>query len=313
MSIFETSSNPKRWSEEETRLLVELREMIGQERLQSVPQFQEVVGDRKLLRFLRGHDYNVSKVADLYRKFLDWRRDNGIDNMRQEIVHKGLCHPRLFPGGAKILKLVPQIVIASDARDVYGCPLVVDQYTFYPSEVFAEITIDEYMVFVHYCLEFRSLVLEQLSEEKERKIIESGEIDDNTPYGVLLYTCVIRDLKGVGLDHLGNFGREVISRVVQVASDNYPELMRKCYIVNAPFVFYAAWYFIQGLLSAKTVAKICVLGTDFTGRITRDVSLSSLPKFLKGTREEIGAPFEFDTTEGGLLGHHPADWNFESA
>lgn len=84
----------RRWSEEDTRLLAELRANIG-ERLQAVPQFQEVVGDRKLLRFLRGHDHNVSKVADMYRKMLDWRRDNGIDNIRQEILLKGetVCSP----------------------------------------------------------------------------------------------------------------------------------------------------------------------------------------------------------------------------
>lgn len=224
-------------------------------------------------------------------------------------------HPRLFPGGEKILELVPQVVIASDARDLFGCPLVVDQYCFLPSEVFAEVGIDEYMVFVHYCLEYRCLVLEQLSEEMERKAIlkiNAGEAAIDAPYGVTMYTCVIRDLKGVGLDHLGATGRDVISRVVKVASDYYPELMRKCYIVNAPMVFNAAWFFIQSLLSAKTVAKISVLGADFSTQINRDVSGDSLPKFLLGNRDEIGAPFEFDTTDGGLLGPQPAEWNFET-
>jgi CRAL/TRIO domain len=252
----------QRWSDEETRALHDLRESIGAARLTLAAQHEDVIGDRKLLRFLRGHDYNIVKVTEMFNAFLDWRKENRIDAIRNEIITKKLNHPKMFPNGEKILSLVPQIILGHDAKDIHGCPTVIDQYCFSPSVVFDEISIADYMVFIYYTLEYRSLILEQLSDELEQKNKHLIETTMNTtastataatvkPYGVILYTCVIRDLKGVGFDHFSTACRDMISRIIKVASDNYPEQMRKCYIVNTPFVFHAVWYFIQGLLSPK--------------------------------------------------------------
>jgi hypothetical protein len=292
----------QRWSDQDTKAIAELRDKIGTDRLKSIPQFPEVVGDRKLLRFLRGHDYNISKVTELYINFLDWRQANNVDEIRQQIVHGGINHPSLFPNGKKILQLIPQIVLAHEVNDYFGCPLIIDQYCFSPSEVLEEITIEEYINFTIYSLEYRSIILEQLSEEVERKKLQEYKLQDTT-YGTLVYSCVIRDLKGVGFEHLGLKGREIISAVIQVASNNYPELMRRCFIINAPFIFTGVWYFIQGLLAAKSVQKIMVLGAEYTSFIEPEIPKESLPEFLGGGAGIIGQkPFYFDTNDNdGLL------------
>ena len=169
-------------------------------------------------------------------------------------------------------------------------------------------SIPEYIRFVIHSLEYKTLVIEQLSETRERAAlalyrknqidkqgqgqgqgqegvdikgsekgtekgigkgagagngsgkvtgtgtkrgIEEVEEEDEgvdasaVPYGVLLYTCVIRDLSGVGFEHVGAKGQEIIQAVIGVASANYPELMRKCFMINAPWVFNALWYFIK--------------------------------------------------------------------
>ena len=177
----------------------------------------------------------------------------------------------------------------------------------------SQVSIPQYIRFVIHSLEYKTLVIEQLSEVRERaalalyrknqlekqgqgqegldvigdiigsdkgtengtgngsgKGIEKGtgagkgtgtkrgieEVEEEegvdesaVPYGVLLYTCVIRDLSGVGFEHVGAKGQEIIQAVIGVASANYPELMRKCFMINAPWVFNALWYFI----------KVCVL------------------------------------------------------
>lgn len=224
-----------------------------------------------------------------------------MDEIREKIVHGGLNHPTLFPLGEKILKAIPQIVIATDALDTLGCPLVVDQYNFNPVDILTMISLEEYITFVIYCLEYRSLILEQLSEEAEKKNLAQRGNDDGSPYGVCMTTCVIRDLGAVSFDHLGVKGREIISAVIKVASDNYPELMRKCYMVNTPFIFNAAWYFIQGLLSARSAAKIMVVGTDYKKHIEKEIPLDSLPDFLGGTRKIGALPFTFDNDVDGIF------------
>lgn len=63
----------RQWSEVEEDLLRQVRERL-KAKLADRPQYPEVVGDRKLLRFLRGHDYDVSKACEMIEGFLDWRK-----------------------------------------------------------------------------------------------------------------------------------------------------------------------------------------------------------------------------------------------
>lgn len=87
---------------------------------------------------------------------------------------------------------------------------------------------------------------------------------------------MIRDLGGVGFEHMGKQGQEIIkgsssyellctiislnlnvyrciytTAVVSLASDNYPEMMRKCYMVNVPWVFNTLWYFMKNMLADR--------------------------------------------------------------
>jgi hypothetical protein len=58
--------------------------------------------DRKILRFLRGNAYSVDKVCELMTKFLAWRDENGVDEIRESILRGGLNHPKKFPLGDKV-------------------------------------------------------------------------------------------------------------------------------------------------------------------------------------------------------------------
>lgn len=260
--------------------------------LKDAPPFPEVVGDRKIIRFLRGHDHNIDKICDLYGKFLMWRKEAKVDEIRNNIVEGGLDHPLKFPKGELIMHLIPSLAIAPDALDNLGCPIVVDQYKFHPHEVLNQITIPEYVVFVTHALEYRQLILEQLSEERERAYLNSLSDAERTriehpdcndpPYGVITQTCVIRDLDGVGFEHLSVKGREIIQAVVALASDNYPEMMRKTFMINVPWVFNTVWYFIKGLLAAKTVSKITLYGGAYINEIAKEIPRASLPSLVGG-------------------------------
>jgi hypothetical protein len=73
-----------------------------------------------------------------------------------------------------------------------------ESYDFSPNKLFKEVTIEEYMLFLTYALEYRALVMEQLSQEAEQRYIEQHprEEDRADGYGVVLLSCFIRDLKG---------------------------------------------------------------------------------------------------------------------
>lgn len=180
-----------RWNRKEQDCIDIIRSRC-EDVIKQSPPYPEVIGDRKLIRFLRGHDYNLDKVSDLYRQFLLWRKQANVDEIRQNIVEKAMNHPKKFPKGELILSLIPQLTIAPDAMDNLQSPICVEQYNFSPSHVLTQITLQDYLVFTTYCLEYRSLIVEQLSEEREQQYLQSlsdeekAKLDSLPPYGVIV-------------------------------------------------------------------------------------------------------------------------------
>lgn len=150
-----------------------------------------------MLRFLRGKQNDVDEACRCMTKMLHWRKDNKIDEIRQDIVYGGKNSPYLFPKGKEILRLVPQIIIEGNACDKLGRPLSLESYDFDPDVLLREISIENYLTFLIYTLEYRTLVMEELSEQRERHYLKSTcSADRKDGYGVVLYNYTIRNLDG---------------------------------------------------------------------------------------------------------------------
>ncbi|RYY82212.1 hypothetical protein EON63_13760 [archaeon] len=177
-----------------------------------------MVGDRRILRFLRGKQLNIDESSKMFIAFLQWRLDSKIDAIRNDILYNNRRSPLDFPHGKTIIDLAPQIVITANATDRKGQPLgkpndehiynipipmpmpipiyppyrypypypypALECYDFVPREVFKVVTRDEYLHFLIYCLEYRAMVMEQLSHEAEKRV--KGMV-----YGVLCMVFVV--------------------------------------------------------------------------------------------------------------------------
>ena len=163
------------------------------------------------------------------------------------------------------------------------------------------------------------MVLEQLSEQRERAKLmdlkekyDKGELSDADlaalpPYGEIVQTLVIRDLSGIGMDHMGSQGRDIIKKVVAVSADNYPEMMNKCYMINTPFMFNTIWYFIKGLLAQRTVDKVSMSGSKYLDELSKRVAVDNIPDIVKGGKlADDLTVYSFDTAPGGCLGNYGA-------
>eukprot|EP01041_Mallomonas_annulata_P007024 gene7024-14292_t len=290
-----------RWSDEETSLIFEMRRRLDCQ-LSDRPQFPEVVGDRRILRFLRGFNHNIENSFRAMSEFLKWRLENGIDSIRNDIVYGGKNNPLLFPKGDVILKLAPQIVLSTKSKDKHGNPISIETFNFSPIEVLKQISIDDYIMFLIYTLEYKMLLLEQLSELKEREYLQQNkDIPSTEPYGVILRHTIIRDLSGIGLEHIGDDGRNIISAALKVSESNYAELLHKSYFINAPWVFTVLWYFIKNILNPTTAAKLSLLGTDYYSSLIEDISIDMLPTQFGGSNNIENENFIFDTAIGGSL------------
>ena len=161
-------STMSRWSIEEEKALKQLRELLSYSEFQNYPNYIDVIGDRKLIRFLRGFNLDIDKTYKAYLVFLKWRKDNNVNEIRNLILYGGYNNPNVFPKGELILKLMPQIVLAPYHFDNYNQPITFDIFDFDPNIVLQSITVSDYMLFLTYCVEYRSLYIEQISEERER-------------------------------------------------------------------------------------------------------------------------------------------------
>lgn len=72
------------------------------------------------------------------------------------------------------------------------------------------VSIDDYLLFLTYALEYRAMVMEQMSHELEQLYIKQfpNEEDRTENYGVVLLDYTIRDLKGWAIS-ISNYSRFV--------------------------------------------------------------------------------------------------------
>lgn len=292
---------PRKWTVDEIEKLAMMREALKVE-LTRRRQLPDVVGDRRLLRFLRGHNYNVDKAVMMFRKFLNWRDANDVDSIRDDILHNGIRSPFDFPSGKKIVDLVPQIVIAHDVFDYGGHCIGLEQYCFDPTTVLSNISKDEYIKFLIYMLEYKSLVLDQISDEREKKVLakyKGNPPDTEKGYGEMICCTIIRDFNGFGFGHIGYDGRTVISWVLEIAIDNYPELLAKSHLVNVPWFFNTFWVFVRMFLDENILNKITMASTNVIEVLEKEMPIEAIPDRIGGLYKGYNTDFMFDISENG--------------
>ena len=95
----------------------------------------------------------------------------------------------------------------------------------------------------------------------------------------------IVDASGVSLSHATNV--RVIKAVAKIGTSHYPEIMKKVWIVNAPWAFAAAWNLVAPLLPEQTRKKVGIFGKNYLPQLLQEIDESELPKILGGTKESF--------------------------
>lgn len=61
---------------------------------------------------------------------------------------------------------------------------------------------------------------------------------------------------GVGMSHISGQVKGLLSKITSVDQGNYPEMMGKTFIINAPGMFKLVWGIVKRFLDARTLTKI---------------------------------------------------------
>ena len=80
--------------------------------------------------------------------------------------------------------------------------------------------------------------------------------------------------------------RDYLKTVTKMDSDNYPEMLGKLFVVNAPSFFRGMWSIISGFIDPRTRDKITILGSDFHKKLHESVDPSVLPVRYGGPKSD---------------------------
>jgi hypothetical protein len=91
------------------------------------------------------------------------------------------------------------------------------------------------------------------------------------------------DLKNFTLGGVldSNF-KDAQQKAYELFEQNYPEIVNKTYIINAPTIFQLVWKACSWFLSKKAVSKIRFLGGDYLEVLDKEIGLENLPTSIGG-------------------------------
>jgi len=210
--------------------------------------------DDYVLRWLKARNYNVDEAADMYRASMKWRKDNDVDNVATRLKKRKWFKPlqEYWPGAPGRTK---------DGQLVYWeCIGRVDPkglLTTFPEDVL---------------IDFHVHMMELCEQEREKLKNASG-----FTAGVV----VIQDLSGLGFHHVYTPGLNLFKKIIAIDEANYPDDLRRLYILNCPKIFTFLWGIIKPWLDKCTLEKIKVVGSEYQ-EVLDLIKPEDLPDHLGG-------------------------------
>ncbi|XP_055017784.1 SEC14-like protein 2 isoform X2 [Boleophthalmus pectinirostris] len=119
---------------------------------------------------------------------------------------------------------------------------------------------------------------EQLQQECDR---QSERLNRNVESITMIY-----DVEGLGLKHLWKPAIETYGEILQMFEDNYPEGLKRLFVIKAPKLFPVAYNLVKHFLSENTRHKIHILGANWQEVLLKYIDVEELPAIYGGTRTD---------------------------
>ncbi|XP_077353926.1 SEC14-like protein 2 [Festucalex cinctus] len=234
----------------------------------ALTQFRERIGDilpelpaqhdHYLLRWLRARSFNVPKAEAMIRKHVVFRR-----NMKADTIISDWTPPeviRRFVSGGMC------------GHDKEGSPVWYDLVG--PLDPKGLLMSASKQDFVR--TKLRNM--EMLQRECHQ---QSQKLGVNVEAVTLIYDC-----EGLGFKHMWKPAIETYGEILTMFEENYPEGLKRVFLIKAPKLFPVAYKLIKHFLCEETRRKLVVLGSNWQEVLRKHVDAEQLPAAYGGTRTD---------------------------
>ncbi|XP_051777513.1 SEC14-like lipid binding 8 [Erpetoichthys calabaricus] len=211
--------------------------------------------DHFLLRWLRARNFNLQKSEAMLRKHVEFRKYIKADTILTEWQPPEVIE-RYLSGG-----------LCGHDRD--GCPIWFEVIgPLDPKGLLLSASKQDF-------LKTKVRDCERLQKECR---LQTEKLDKHVEAITMVYDC-----EGLGMKHLWKPAMEAFGEVLTMFEENYPEGLKRLFVIKAPKLFPVAYNLIKHLLSEDTRRKIMVLGGNWQQVLKKYIEPDMLPACYGGT------------------------------
>lgn len=238
---------------------------------QELIAFPSVRTKWSLLRFLRARKFDMKKTKEMLRNYLKFR----VAYPHYEIMTRPMTD----------FKIIHEFYACGFCHfDFDGNLIVVEEVAkSKPDKIFEAIDEDTLMAFLIQKYERMIYVVMPFLSKLHKKRIDQ--------------TCLIIDLKKVKTGMFFNKKlRDFLNICARMGQDYYPEILARCFIINAPLLFKGVWSVLSTMLDERTVSKIFIESDNGFSVMKKYLNVDVLPVSLGGKNDkkldELNGPWE---------------------
>lgn len=214
--------------------------------------------DDYLLKWLVARDFDVQKAKDMLIQSIEWRQIHQID---------GILDNWTPP---EVMK--KYYAIGSVGSDKFGCPVWISAFgRMDMTGLLQSVSKRDYLRYVVYTTEMSHRQMHQNS-------LETGK--------PVSYQTLVIDMAELSINQLTKQFMDVGMELTRMILANYPEGVRRVFVLNVPQIFSTVFTFVKPFLSPVTLAKLSIFGHDskmWKDALLEEIDASQLPVHYGGT------------------------------
>jgi hypothetical protein len=275
---------PAGWSSDDHKLTPEKEKSFSEFKKRCVSVFALVnqddtywKSDHACLRVLRARRFNVDNAVKMYEGIVKFRNENQCWRFldptfykEPEVLRRYFCWG--FVGQDR--DGYPVLIERIGKNDLLGV-----------YEAAGEEAFLKWVIYYH-----------ELQEKMMREASKAVGADRHQ-------LTVIVDLDGYSMRLASPATLGVLHKRTRLEEDNYPELLKRLFLINSPSLFATVWSVVAYFMDEGTRSKVQLLSSEYLSAIVKFVDKAYLPGFLGGDLKDKNGDSECRSmvSAGGLI------------